>query len=376
MIDVGAVRTARIEAVHTARVDIPVRSDLVVHGARGMTHDRSDFLLVRVVMSDGVEGYGEVSSTPVWSGEDGATADHFIRELIGPSLVGKRLEPVGALEAGMDRVLAGNPFTKAGIAMALWDAYARSLGLPLTVVLGGPFRSEVPIKLGLSGDGAYLDRVYAAAFAIGFRAFKVKVGHGLASDVPRVARARELVGEEAFLGLDANAGWTRAEARRALRELAPYRPAFFEQPVAAADLDGMRELRGEGAYVVADESVFGMEDLVRVVRADATDVISIYVGKCGGPGRAVELGKVAAAFGLDTLLGSNGELGLGAAAQLHIACALPGLSTAIPSDIIGAHYYDDDVLAEPLDSDGVRACLPTGPGLGVSLRPDILTQFR
>lgn len=358
---------SKITAIDTAQVHLPAHPDLVVQGAKG-AHEHSDFLLIRVTTSDGIVGFGEVSATPLWSGEDGTTAEHFVRRIIAPALIGAPLAPVGALESTMDRLIAGNPFTKAGVAIALWDAYARTLDVPLVEALGGPYRREVPIKLSLSGDDEHLRKVHAAAAAAGFGAFKVKVGLGVDGDVARMALARELVGADGFLGVDANGGWNRAQARRAIRLLASYGPAFVEQPLAASDLTGMAELRAEGFPVVADESVFGMTDLVRVVEARAADVVSVYVGKSGGPGRAVELGRTAAAFGLGTLLGSNGELGLGAAAQLHVACALPELSTEFPSDIIGAHYYAEDILESPLDSDGRFARLPDAPGLGVRPR--------
>lgn len=366
---------ARVAAVHTAAVSLGVHPDLVVTGARG-THDRSDFLLVRVVTSDGVEGYGEVSATPLWSGEDGVSAGHFIRTILAPALVGLPLAPVGGLEEMMDRLLAGNPFTKAGVSIALWDAFARTLGVPLAVALGGPYREEVPIKLSLSGDGPELDSVFGAATAAGFHAFKVKVGLGVDGDLARVARARGLAGPGAFLGADANGGWTRSQAARAVPGLAGQGVAFVEQPVAPADLEGMRQLRGLGLPVIADESVFGLADLTALVRAEAADCVSLYVGKSGGPGRAVAMGRLASSFGLDTLLGSNGELGIGAAAQLHVACALPALSREFPSDIIGAHYYAEDILAEPLDSDGRRVRLRDAAGLGVQPRADLMKEFR
>lgn len=363
-----------VTAIDTAQVQMRARPDLVVQGAKG-AHDKSDFLLVRVKTSNGLTGFGEVSATPLWSGEDGTTAEHLIHNVLAPSLIGKPLTPVGAAESTMDKLLAGNPFTKGGVTTAWWDAYARLLDVPLAQALGGPYRTEIPIKLSLSGDDAHLREVYAAASAAGFRAFKVKVGLGVEGDVARLALARELVGDKGFLGVDANGGWSRAEARRAIRLLAPYGPAFVEQPLQPADLDGMAELRAEGFPIVADESVFGVDDLVRVIRANAADVISVYIGKSGGPGRAVELGRLAAAFGLGSLLGSNGELGLGAAAQLHVACALPELTTEFPSDIIGAHYYSNDILAEPLDSDGRFVRLPDAPGLGVQLADEILALF-
>jgi L-alanine-DL-glutamate epimerase-like enolase superfamily enzyme len=373
-----AAVTFTIRAVQTAPISLTADPDLTVHGAKG-AHDRSDFLLVRVIARNPagreITGYGEVSATPLWSGEDGTTAAHLIRTVLTPMLVGMELAPVGAVEAAMDRALAANPFTKAGVATALWDAWARVLDVPLAVALGGPYRTEVPIKLSLSGDGEVLDTVYRAARAAGFGAFKVKVGLGVDGDLARVARARELVGPGTFLGVDANGGWSRAEAARAVAGLAPYDVAFVEQPVAAADLAGLHAVRQLGVTVVADESVFDLADLVRVVQADAADVASVYIGKAGGPGRAVRLAQVASAFGIRSLLGSNGELGIGAAAQLHAACAIPDLATDLPSDIIGAHYYTDDILAEPLDSNGSRVRMTDRPGLGVTPRPDLLDRF-
>ncbi|MEQ7128319.1 enolase C-terminal domain-like protein [Actinopolymorpha sp. B11F2] len=365
---------ATVAAVHTALVSLPAHPDLIVHGARG-SHDHSDFCVVRVVTSEGVEGFGEVSATPLWSGEDGVSARHFIETVLAPALVNRPLAPVAALEDLMDDRLAANPFTKAGVATALWDAYATSLDVPLAVALGGPLRTEVPIKLSLSGDGERLEQVHAAAVKAGFAAFKVKVGLGVAGDLARVALARRLVGEQGFLGVDANGGWRRGEARGAVEALRPYDIAFVEQPVERSDLEGMAALRDLGFPIVADESVFDLPDLRRLIGADAADVVSVYVGKAGGPGRAVELARVAHAFGLQSLLGSNGELGLGAAAQVHAAAAMPGLTTDLPSDIIGAHYYAEDILAEPLPSDGRTVRLPPGPGLGVRLRDDVLARL-
>src|SRR5690606_12783157 len=139
---------------------------------------------------------------------------------------------------------------------------------------GGPYRREVPIKLSLSGSDAELERAYRAATKAGFGSFKVKVGLGVDGDVARFARARELAGPGTFLGLDANGGWSRSEAARAVRANADDGPAFIEQPVAPSDLAGRRELRAVGLPVVADEAVFGTEDLLRVIDARAADVIS------------------------------------------------------------------------------------------------------
>jgi L-alanine-DL-glutamate epimerase-like enolase superfamily enzyme len=363
-----------IAAVETATVTARAKPALAVRGAR-TTHDSSSFVLVRVTTADGAVGYGEVSATAAWSGEDAVTATHFVRDLIGPLLVGRPLAPVAAHTALIDRHLGGNPFTKAGVNTALWDALGRTLGLPVATLLGGPFRDEVPVKLSLSGDGDDLRAGYETAVGLGFRAFKVKVGRDPRTDAARVALARELAGDDAFIGVDANGGWTRADAARAVHAMADARIAFVEQPVRAADLDGMRDLRSLGVPVVADEAVYSDADVLRVAAAGAADVVSVYVGKSSGLERAVRSAALASLNGLDVVIGSNGEMGVGAAAQAHVACACERLGE-IPCGIIGHHFYEgDSTLAVPLDIDGLRARLPAGPGLGVEPTDEIVRRF-
>lgn len=365
-----------VAAVETTTVSLRAKPALKVQGAR-TTHDASTFVLVRVLTDEGVAGYGEVSATAAWSGEDEVTATHYVRDLIGPLLVGRPLAPVAAHTALLDRYLGGNPFTKAGVNTALWDALGRTLGLPVATLLGGPFREEVPVKISLSGDGDELRAGYEAAVALGFRAFKVKVGREPRTDAARVALARELAGDEAYVGADANGGWTRADAARAIRAMAPSRLAFVEQPVRAADLEGMRDLRALGVPVVADEAVYSDADVIRVAQLGAADVVSVYVGKSSGLERAVRSAALAALHGLEVVIGSNGEMGIGAAAQAHVACACERLGSA-PCGIIGHHFYEDEeepTLKTPVDIDGVRARLPAGPGLGVEPTEETVRRF-
>lgn len=365
----------RIETIETTVVRRAFNPALAVRGAK-TTHDRSAYVLVRVRASDGAEGFGEVSATRNWSGEDEVSAEHVIRDVCTPALIGRPLAPVAALTTLMNRLIAANNFAKAGLNMALWDALGVSLGLPVAMLLGGPHRDRIPVKISLSGDDDDLRAGHAAAVAAGFTAFKVKVGKQPAGDLARFALAREMVGPSAFLGADANGGWTVAQARQALRPLAEHNAAFLEQPVAARDLTGMRTVRQTSPLpVVADESVYGPDDLAQVIRAEAADAVSIYVGKSGGLERAVAMAGTCAAFGLDVVIGSNAEFGLGAAAQTHVAAACERLG-GYPCDIIGHHFYTDDVLEEPFAIRDGWAHVPSGAGLGVRPRADILRTFR
>jgi muconate cycloisomerase len=371
--DENATDPGTIVSVETAAVSLRANPRLTVRGARG-THDRSDFLLVRVATSGGAIGHGEVSATLRWSGEDATTAEYAIKEVLAPAIIGQPLQPVAGLAVRMDLALAGNPFTKAGLECGLWDALGHAWGRRVVDLLGGPFRTEVPTKCSLSGDGDVLAGSIERARAIGFRSHKVKVGISVESDVARFGLARELCGPDTFLGADSNGGWSRIDASAAIRGLSELGPAFIEQPVAPADLEGMRACRALGVPILADESVFSLDDVVATVRADAADALNVYVGKAGGMERAVRQIRTAAAFGIPSILGSNGEMGLGAAAQVHVACAVESLAP-FPSDIIGHHYYDEDILETPLEIDGIVARLPEGPGLGVRPSASISRRF-
>jgi L-Ala-D/L-Glu epimerase len=365
---------ARIAALDATVVTAHAKRGLRVRGAR-VVHDTSSFVIVRVLTDGGVEGYGEVSATAAWSGEDHVTAVHFVRDVFAPLLVGTPLAPVERHGVELDRVVRGNWFTKAGVDTALWDALGQTVGTSVTALLGGPFRHEVPTKISLSGDGEELREGYETAAALGFAAFKVKVGRDPDRDVARVRLARELVGEAALLGVDANGGWPRAVALATVPRLAEFGIAFVEQPVAADDLEGMRLVRELGVPVVADESVYSASDVERVVRSGAADTVSIYVGKSSGLRRAVAAARTASSLGAGVVIGSNGEMDLGAAAQLHVACACEHLGV-LPSGIIGHHFYDDDhSLEEQLPIEGSVATLPHGPGLGVRPSSEIRRRF-
>ncbi len=271
-----------IAAVETTTVSARAKPGLKVRGQR-VVHDASTFTLVRVVTDEGVEGFGEVSATAAWSGEDAVTATHFVRDVIGPRLIGKPLAPIEAHATEFDRVLRGNWFTKAGVSTALWDALGRTQGVTVAELLGGPYRREVPVKISLSGDGDDLRAGYETAVALGFRSFKVKVGRDPEADVARLALARELAGEDALLGADANGGWSLPVALETVPRLAESRLAFIEQPVHADDLEGLRDVRALGVPLVADESVYSPADVARIGRMGAADLVSVYVGKSSGP---------------------------------------------------------------------------------------------
>jgi muconate cycloisomerase len=178
------------------------------------------------------------------------------------------------------------------------------------------------------------------------------------------------------LRVDANMGWrSAAEALASIARLAPYELELVEQPLAREDLDGMRELRERSSVLVmADESVWTPRDALECVRRGAADVLNVYVSEAGGLRAAAAIFAIAEAAGIPCVVGSMPELGIGTAAQAHLAAAMRNLGFA--SDVNGCEYQADDVIRERLDIAGGHVRPPRGPGLGVTLDRDKVERYR
>ncbi|MEP7016769.1 MAG: o-succinylbenzoate synthase [Actinomycetota bacterium] len=161
---------------------------------------------------------------------------------------------------------------------------------------------------------------------------KVKVaerGQQLEDDVDRVAAVREVMGPKARIRVDANGGWTVAEATDALRRLSAYGLEYAEQPCASVEeLSSLRvqlARNGIDVLVAADESIRKTSDPMRVVREGAADVIVVKVAPLGGVRAAL---AIAQECGLPTVVSSALDTSVGIRAGLALAAALPELPFA------------------------------------------------
>lgn len=363
----------KITNIETIPVNVPVRGDVMITSSLG-SHTHSPFLLVKVHTNEGVTGLGEVSSTARWSGEDHATARRVIAEYLAPALVGGNPLDIEAGIRVMGRALAGNPFTKAGLELALWDILGKAAGLPLFRLLGGAVRDIVPLKFSISGAAPEKAAALAHwAGERGFKTMKVKVAMGR-DDLDRVRLVRESIGPGVRLGVDANGGWSVREAIQMLRRMRAYDLYFAEQPVPPLDVSWLAEVRANTDLpIMADESLYSLQDAMALARAHAADMFSLYIGKSGLSG-ARKIAAVAEAAGITCTIGSNMELGVATAAMLHLAVSTPAIE--VPCDILSHLFYDTNLLTEPLPVSGAKGHAPQKPGLGVELDEDAVRHYR
>ena len=369
----------KISRIESFPINVPIKREFAIRSGRGGAHTVSPFLLVKVHTDEGLTGIGEASCTPRWSGEDQVTGAHLIRAYLEPLLLGANPLEVEALTQKFRLAFAANFFTKSAVEMALWDIAGKAAEKPVYELLGGKVRQFVPTKWSVSGVEPEKAREIATwAVAQGFTAMKVKVGIEPEGDIARVRAVREAIGPKIKLGVDANGGWTPEIAVSTIERLREFGIYFAEQPVAPDDVAQMADVRKKiHVPLIADESIYTLQDAKILAQLGAADVFSIYVGKAGGIGPAMKIAQFAHSVGLKCTVGSNLELGVGSAAMVHLAMAARGIAAEeFPCDIIGPFFYEDDIVREPLPIKPGDARPNDKPGLGIELDEEKVERYR
>jgi muconate cycloisomerase len=261
--------------------------------------------------------------------------------------------------------------------MALIDAVTRAANIPAHTLLGGAMRSSVDLSISLHMAEPDLMAQEAAAWVErGFRTLKVKMGRDWEDDRRALRAVREEVGSETAIRVDINEGWHSVPlAARRIRELRDFDVQLVEQPLPAHDLAGMAELRNRSEIpIAADDAVWSIRDALGVLQSRAADIINVYVSESGGVLPARCIAEMAAASGVSTWVGSMPELGLGTAANLHLAASLP--PSELAADACGFLYHKGDVIGQTIEVNSGSIEVPTGPGLGVDVDTDALEYWR
>jgi len=252
---------------------------------------------------------------------------------------------------GESRVLA-----RAALDMALHDWIGKRLGLPVWRLLGldAATAPRSCVTLGLAEPAEMEEKLEAV---LDFPLVKVKLGSPGDVENLRLVRRRY----SGRIQVDANSAWSPAEAVRMLRRIEPLDIALVEQPVARADLDGLRWVRERvGIPVFADESVHDPADVGHL--AGRVDGVNLKLMKTGGLRAMLRMIHAARALGLQVMLGSMVEssLALSAAAQLA--------PLADHLDLDGHWLLQDDPFDGAPRERG-EITLTTRPGLGAVPAP-------
>ena len=201
-----------------------------------------------------------------------------------------------------------------------------------------------------------------------------------------VAEIRRAIGDKPDIRVDANQGYrTWREAVTAVNRMAESRIIYAEQLVNG--VDDLAEVSARcDVPIMADESIWTERDVIRIARAKAAQYLSVYYTKPGGLWKAKRLLTVAGAHNMLCDINGSGEMGIGNAANLHLAAAAPEITLAgtipitstaeIERTKTAGHKYLDDIIKEPFGYEDGHLIVPNGPGLGIEVDADKLKKYR
>ena len=276
----------------------------------------------------------------------------------------------------------------AGIDQALWDIKGKHLGVPVHALLGGPVRDRIRVYSWIGGDRpADTARAASEAVARGFTAVKMNATEELhyVDSHARVERmlanvqaVREAVGPDIGLGLDFHGRVHKAMAKVLMRELAPYRLMFIEEPVLSEHLEALPELAAiSPAPIALGERLYSRHDFKRVLQSGGVDIIQPDPSHAGGITETRKISAMAEAWDVALALHCPlGPIALAANLQLDAVCH----NAFIQEQSLGIHYNADNDLLDYLDDRGVFdyeqgfVRIPDGPGLGISVNQDYVDE--
>jgi galactonate dehydratase len=350
------------------------------------THKR--WLFVKVEADGGLHGWGECYT----QADRDRSIEAHVREL-GRYLVGRSAFDVkhftytaytdfGAKRGSMDFYSAVS-----GLEQALWDIVGKGLGQPVYNLLGGAFRTKLRVYANGWASGRDPDRTAEQAQAVvrrGFTALKFDPFPGpwrawidrrdeqLA--VAQVRAVREAVGPDIDVLVEVHRRLSPMLAIRIARQMEPYRPFWYEEPVSSRDLDGLVEARhGIDLPIVTGEELYSKTEFRDVIERRAADILNPDVCNCGGVLELREIAAMAEPAHIAVAPHNYNSTTVGLAATLQAAAGMPNF--LITEYFVNFEEVGRAIARTPFRVEQGAIRLPAAPGLGIDLDEDALARY-
>jgi L-alanine-DL-glutamate epimerase-like enolase superfamily enzyme len=366
------MRMARLEA---STVVIPLRTP-TAFSTRSLSH--REYVRVTLETDAGVRGLGYTYAGTA----GGAWVAEAIETLIAPLLIGR---DAGAIHDNWELVYrellligrrGGLLRALSAVDIAAWDALGKATGHSLARLLGGAReRVSAYASGGYYRPGDPVENVaneIARYAALGFQDFKIKVGGlALSDDVARVAAAREAIGPDGRLALDANNAWDSSDAAlRAIRAFEPYDIWWIEEPLLPDDVHGhARLVQASPITVATGEIEAGRWAFGDLLRANACEILQPDACVAGGVSEWMRIANAAAVHGRPVAPHWHANL------HAQLAAATPNCVAveyfALAEDV----YNFEAVVADPLVVIDGELIVPDTPGIGVTLDREAVARF-
>ncbi len=328
--------------------------------------DAIEDIIVLIETDSGHVGYGEVPQTAVITGDTHGSIVFAIDRIIKPRLLGMDVADLNGIVRSIQASMEHNTSPKAGVEIAVYDLWAQLYNAPLYKMLGG---GDPVIDTNITISVDYIDKMVGdsiSAVERGFETLKIKVGKDMGLDIERVKAIHAAVDGRALLRLDANQGWTPKEAVYAMNKLEDAGVALelLEQPVKGSDVAGLKYVSDRVLTpVMADESAFGVIDVIELLQMRAADIINIKLMKCGGISNAIRIADISASYGIECMIGCMLESSISVAAGAHLGVAKR--STITKADLDGPSLSAYDPVDGNVTFNEAEISIGDAPGLGI-----------
>ena len=348
----------------------------IKHYLAERTH--SENLVVKVVTDSGVAGFGEGIARQYVTGEVMEASlrflqDHLIPQLNGfhPSGPSELIEALAELLSEDNRAQA--PAACCALELAILDAAGKTWSQSVAQMLGGGDQPLIYSAVIPMMSPPSFHRLLQVIRDMEMSFVKIKVGNERDTEV--LSLAREILGHEVDLRVDANGAWSSEEAQKRIAAMMAYGISAVEQPLPKEDIQGLKRLSEQVEIpIIADESLCLERDAKKLTSLDACQVFNLRLSKCGGilaANRLYEIGRkkaIAAQLGCQV-----GETGILSAAGRQLASSRKLLYL---EGSYSSYLLQDDIVNEPVEFGPGGVAQPlAGHGLGVSVNEETLQRL-
>jgi L-alanine-DL-glutamate epimerase-like enolase superfamily enzyme len=358
----------KITRISAHRVELPLaEGEYKWSGGKSVTV--FDSTIVRVETDAGLTGCGEMCPLgPFYLPAYGEGVRAGIREL-GPHLIGEDPLALGALNRRMDAALKGHPYVKSAIDIACWDILGQATGQSVGTLLGGRYGESFVLYRAISQVSPEAMAARVAEYrAEGYRRFQLKVGGDPDVDIERIRAVAAKLQTGDRLVADANTGWLMHDAVRVARAVRDV-DVYIEQPCLSYE-ECLSVRRMIDQPFVLDESIDGVDVLLRA-RADlAMDVVNIKIGKLGGLTKARQVRDLCISMGVAMTIEDSWGGDVATSAIAHLAHSTPPEFLFTSTDF-NSYVTVSTAEGAPQRVHG-RMAASERPGLGVRLKEDVI----
>ncbi len=343
---------------------------------------------VKVDTDEGVHGWGECYTQADRDTQITAHIDQLTRYLVGRDpgnikhFMQVAYDDFAGRRGAMDLYCA-----LSGIEQALWDIKGKRLGAPVHQLLGGACRARIRVYAnGWSGGASSPDELAQKALGIvemGFSALKFDPIPGPwrtyvdkrveDATVENVRTVREAVGPDVDILLDMHRRLAPMHATRIAREIEPYRPFWYEEPILAENVDALAAAKQEiNIPVVTGEELYTKFEFREVFEKQAADIINPDICNVGGILELKEIAAMAEPYFVVVSPHNYNSTTLGLAATLQVTAAIPNF--LITEYFVNLEEFGREIAVTPFEVSGGYIDVPDSPGLGIDLDEEALDR--